>query len=496
MLHFDAGHSISKKNPPEVLESIGYQAIDTKQKGDTNMQSQCNTKIEINKVEIEFTDKKITSYGGFSLLAAFFEKIRLREHIEEAIPVDEQSPNGMGIYSKVLAYALMIYAGGNRFSHLLYLGCHEILGSLFGVSRLPVSSTTLTRFFRRLRKMQQTEELSDKLWDYLKALLPWKKIKEDWLTFDSTVLERYGKQEGVKRGYNPKKKGRGSHSPLLAFLNRSKYVVNLWNRPGNVASWNNIIGFFESTWHRVEGLITIKGVIADSGFYLKEFIQQIERLELTYIIAARLYHPLQRKIFAQGNWQQIADGIWITEFRFAHEDWALQRRYIAIRQNIRRRQRAMGKELSLFGNEIDMKDYRYSVWITNSGDSPYEVWKQCRPRANDENTIKELKEDFALGGFCMKYFYSTESAMLIRVLLYNLFVLFRDQVLGQKDKIERLKTLRYKYFVVPSQMGRDGRVLILRLSVASKKVRSKMIYLFNRIEQYLSGENDNCNAFG
>jgi hypothetical protein len=54
---------------------------------------------------------------------------------------------------------------------------------------------------------------------------------------------------------NPKKKGRGSHSPLLEFLNRSKYVIHLWNRPGNMMSWNNIIGFFESTWQRINGYI-------------------------------------------------------------------------------------------------------------------------------------------------------------------------------------------------------------------------------------------------
>jgi ABC-type microcin C transport system permease subunit YejB len=87
------------------------------------MQSKCTTKIEINKVGVKFTGKKITAYGGFSLLAAFFERIKLRELLEEVIPVKEISPNSVGIYSKLLAYILMIYAGGNRFSHLLYLGC-------------------------------------------------------------------------------------------------------------------------------------------------------------------------------------------------------------------------------------------------------------------------------------------------------------------------------------------------------------------------------------
>jgi hypothetical protein len=263
-----------------------------------------------------------------------------------------------------------------------------------------------------------------------------------------------------------------------------------------VASGNNILGFFESTWQRINGNIHIQGIIADSGFYLRQFIELLEQKSLTYIIAARLYHPLQRKVYAQQKWQEIAEGIWITEFFFQHEDWITARRYIAIRQDIKRRQHAMGKELSLFGNDLEAGNYRYSVWITNSKDTPYNVWKQCRPRANDENTIKELKEDFALGGFSMKYFYSTEAAMLIRVFIYNLFVLFRHQILGQKEKIERLKTLRYKYFVIPGQMGRDGRWLILRLSVLKRKVRSKLTYLFHRIKQRFAGHYDNCNAFG
>jgi hypothetical protein len=460
------------------------------------MQTKCITNVEINKVRIGFTEKKMTAYGGFSLLALFFERINLRGILQEAIPIRESSPNGMGVYSKVLAYVLLIYAGGSRFSHLLYLGWHEILTNLFAVGRLPLASTTLTRLFKKIRKLKEVEEMSEGLWGYLKGLIPWTELKEDWLTFDSTVLERYGKQEGVKRGYNPKKKGRGSHSPLLAFLNRSKYVIHLWNRPGNVMSWNNIIGFFESTWQRINGYIDIKGIIADSGFYLREFIELLENRRLVYIIAARLYQPLQRMVYAQQNWKNIEEGIWITEFLFHHADWITDRRFIAVRQDIKKRPHAMGKVLSLFGDEFDTGNYRYSVWITNSDDPAYDVWKQCRPRANDENTIKELKEDFALGGFSMKYFYSTEAAMLIRVFIYNLFVLFRHQILGQKEKTERLKTLRYKYLVLPAQLGGDGRNLVLRISVFTQKVRSKLLYLFNRIKQYVPHDCSNCTAFG
>jgi hypothetical protein len=95
----------------------------------------------------------------------------------------------------------------------------------------------------------------------------------------------------------------------------------------------------------------------------------------------------------------------------------------------------------------------------------------------------------------MKYFYSTEVAMIIRVLIYNLFVLFRYEIFGQKEKIERLKTLRYKYFVLPAQLGGDGRSPVLRISVFSQKVRSKLLYLFHRIKQYVPPAFDNCTAF-
>ena len=125
--------------------------------------------------------KKMTAYGGFSLLALFFERINLREILQEAIPIRENSPNGMGIYSKVLSYILLIYAGGSRFSHLLYLGWQDILTDLFAVGRLPLASTTLTRLFKKIRTLKEVEEMSEGLW-----------------------------------GYNPKKKGRGSHSPLIS----------------------------------------------------------------------------------------------------------------------------------------------------------------------------------------------------------------------------------------------------------------------------------------
>jgi hypothetical protein len=210
----------------------------------------------------------------------------------------------------------------------------------------------------------------------------------------------------------------------------------------------------------------------------------------------RLIRPIQRQIYALTNWKEIARGLSVSEFSFMHPGWGKERRYIVIRQDIARRKRATGKTLPLFSNEGDIGNYRFSTWITNSKEGPYGVWTMCKPRANDENTIKELKEDFALGGFSLKKFYAVEAAMVLRVLAYNLFVFFRQEFLGRKEKRQHLKTLRYKYFVLPAQMGRDGREMVLRISTGSRKVRAKISYMFTRIASYVPSIGLNCTAVG
>jgi hypothetical protein len=458
------------------------------------MHRNSTTTPQVNKVKITFTKRKMTAYGGFALLASFLERVGFAQMIENAMPIEECSPNGMGIYGKSVAFIAMIFAGAERFSHLMYLGDKDVLARMFGVRRLPDAATTLTRMFNKLKTVRMAETFSCNVWTYLCRLIPWNIIQEDWLTFDSTVLLRYGEQEGAKRGYNPVKHGRPSHSPLLAFLRRSKYVIHLWNRSGNVASWNNILAFFTDSYGRIRSRIRVLGVIADSGFYLKQFIERLEEERLTYIIAVKLFRPLQRQIYAITQWKEVATGLSVSEFSFMHPLWGKERRYIVVRQDITRRKKAMGKALPLFANEIDIKDYRYSVWVTNSHEPAYDVWTMCKPRANDENTIKELKEDFALGGFSMKRFYAVEAAIVLRVLAYNLFLLFRHEFLGKKEKTQHLKTLRYKYFVLPAQMGSNGRDTILRISANSRKVRAKLAHLFFRISQYIPPVHLNCTA--
>lgn len=123
------------------------------------------------------------------------------------------------------------------------------------------------------------------------------KFESYTLDLDSTIMTRYGNQQGAKKGYNPKKPGRKSHHPLVAFVAEVRMTVNFWLRSGNAYTTNNFYNFLENTFERLEGK-TIGLLRADSGFYDKKIFEYLENRDkaINYIIAAKFYRPLKQAI--------------------------------------------------------------------------------------------------------------------------------------------------------------------------------------------------------
>ena len=413
-------------------------------------------------------------------------------------PVVETSPNSKGVASKLIKFGLTVLVGGNRFSHTIFLGdSNHIYERLFGLKKMVKSSTAITRLFNKIKTFEDSMKLSESLWSYtFNEIIPFKKIQSDYLNFDSKVITRYGEQEGAEVGYNPKKKGRVSHHPNMAFLNESKYIVNFWNRSGNSSSGNGVVEFLKETLTRLGDRLSIKACICDSGYYKIDLLKHLESIQIDYIVGVPFYQTLQRVFLEQKDWLEVEEGLCVTSFEFEHKskNWDKKRRYILIRQDKKLKEKAKGKQLNLFKEDDDLSKYRYTCLITSLSDSPLEVWRTYRKRANDENIIKENTYDFGLEGFSLNNFYATEAAMLIRILFYNLINFFRNEILPEKEKKSRLQTLRYKYLVIPAQMGSDGRKMVLRLGIKLKAFRERIRWILNKIETYFN-ERSKCIAF-
>ncbi|MFM6073038.1 MAG: transposase, partial [Dolichospermum sp.] len=112
------------------------------------------------------------------------------------------------------------------------------------------------------------------------------------LDIDSSVMTRYGEQQGAKKGYNPTKKGRVSHHPLIAFIADVKLVANMWLRSGDTSSANNFLSFLDDTLTKLKNK-TISLIRLDSGFFQSDILDYLEAKTMDYIIAAKFTHPIQ-----------------------------------------------------------------------------------------------------------------------------------------------------------------------------------------------------------
>lgn len=444
--------------------------------------------LRTNNVKVDFTEKIMTAYGGFGLFAKFLENLQFREAVEDAIPFTETSPNSTGVFTKVIRFGLTVLAGGKRFSHTMFLGDSlEIYEAEFGLERMPKSITSVTRFFAKFKDWKTVEAFNNKIWEFTcKKVFSLSEIKEDYLSFDSTVLTRYGEQEGVEIGYNPKKRGRVSHHPILAFLNRNRFVLNIWNRPGSTASGNGIIEFAKQSFFRLGDTIKILGVMADSGFYDEAFLKFLEGNSTEYVIAAKLYQTTQVKISELKTWDRVDINIEIAEFQFRHLNWDKDRRYIIVRQEVTvEKPKPTGRQLKLFEEDENVNKYRYGIYVTSSDKSAVDVWRLYRLRAADEGVIKEFKYDFGLEGFCLDEFYPTEAAMTFRALFYNLMEIFSQRFLSSEESAITLQTLRMKYFMIPAVLGRDGKDIVLRMAVRSASLKAKIRWIIEQIDKVI-----------
>ncbi len=71
------------------------------------------------------------------------------------------------------------------------------------------------------------------------------------------------------------------------------------------------------------------------------------------------------------------------------------RRWVVIRQHLPTRPKAGGRQPMLFRELEEHREYRYSVLVTHdTALAPEEIWRTYRPRANEENAIKEMREGY------------------------------------------------------------------------------------------------------
>jgi hypothetical protein len=424
-------------------------------------------------LDIRYTNKRITPFGGLTTVKRFYDKSGLQEVIR-SLPLPPTGSNrGYDPVDLVEGFMVSVLLGSNRLAHSGLLRHDSVISELFGWKKGMASESTFSRFFKKFGT-----DLNDQVfielnrWWFQKV-----NMKLHTIDIDSTVLTRYGNQEGVEVGYNPRKKGRGSHHPLIAFAAEAKMVVQAWMRTGDSVSSTDLDEFLKVVLQTIKKS-NIGLVRADSGYFSEDSLACLEAEDLKYIVAAKMYASLVQKIFDSRNWVSHGNGIDICSFDFRLQGWEQSRRFVVVRRLKSKHPHSGGK--SLFEDYDKFSRYLYSAFVTNLDLSDSLIWETYRHRAEAETQIRELKENYGINGFCCEDFGATDAAFRWVCATYNLMSLYKIALINSKHD-PTLATLKFKCIAIAAYLVRHGRKKTLVMSANDYK-RAFFDDLFQKIE--------------
>ncbi len=392
------------------------------------------------------------------LIQRFCNRLRLRWLLQKHVG----EPGRTGVYRSADLLLVLMFAiimGLRRINRTDILQYNGTFLDMLGLKRFPDQST-LRRFLIRLPP--PTIRRLARLHDSLRAQLFALPHERSSLTFDvdSTVLVVYGRAEGARIGYNPKKRGRRSYHPLLCY---ESHFQEFWHgslRPGNASSSSGILRFVAICLAKVPSQIARSRIRfrMDSGFYSRRVCALLEREGCGYVIVAREYSTIKKR--ARGcRFQAVGQGWEVGEFREkVHHLDSCARRFVVIRRPIPN-DPADAQQLTLFQD----RKYAYHVFVTNLDLSPWRIYLFYRPRATIEKNIRELQYDFSITKIPTHHWIANVAYFQLLLFASNLVHWFKRLCLPPEQHTATVDTIRSDFIVLPARLVREANRNVVKL---------------------------------
>ncbi len=449
------------------------------QEANQTVRVQIDTKDGESSIRISFTDQRLTAYGGMAIWSHHLKQRAVRQQLREVLPHEPSSSNAYDPSDVALGYIGGIVCGADKLSRVAWLQSDPAIAQVLGIEAV-ASQSTFSRFFAAFEQSdcnqlnqlhrQAIHALPSRSEGYTLDLDSWALLHED------------GHQQGVRIGYT--RQGlKPCHRPLVAGLAEPKMIAGYWLRRGDSHCVNGAAEFLRQTVTHLPPHIRIGLVRGDSGFGDGSMVECAEKLRLRYIFVARLTQKVQSLCrHDDAVWQKSQiDGLEVQEGPWHR----IGQRLIVVRQRLTQRPQAGGKEL------LEVPGYRFQALITNlpSTVSALEVWRRYNGRADLENRIKELGDQFGIKRLCVASFWGTEALHHLAILAYNLCVLLQHK-LGQLELCQ-LNTLRWRLFSRAAVWSRAQGQPTLKLAVRGEESRNWFRQILNKLLAF-----PNCNAVG
>ena len=422
----------------------------------------------LQSLEFSFEAESLTHFGGLFLIQRFCNQLCLRRRLER-IMKDAPAWADYPPADLVLVFLYVLIAGLPRVNKTDILQYNGMFLSLVGLKKFP-EATALRRFLHRLspQAIRQIARLHDQIRGQLFGLPD----RRSTLVFhlDSVVLTLYGKQQGARVGYNPKKKGRRSYHPLLCFEAHGQEFWHGSLRPGDTAANTGARALVQRCLQKVPSSMARSRIrlLADAGFFSGKLVRDLDQAGCAYIIVcpkAKSYLPLAQK----GGFRAMSFGWAVAEFEFKPRGWEQQHRFIMVQRPLPEDPEE-AQQLTLF----QAGRYAYSAFVTNLELQPWRIWKTYQARANVEKSIRELLYYFSLNKIPTQEWVANVAFLQLLLLAYNLVHWFKRLCLPPDYARATVETIRNEFLVLPGKLTKHGGRNVLQLP---KDYNHRVIFL-------------------
>lgn len=349
----------------------------------------------------------------------------------------------------VEAWIALLFWGGEFLDHVVALSSRGVR-RLFGWTAVP-DATTFGRWLRRGGPML-VPLLDEVVWRIVQ--IRWRIVgapRRVTLLLDSHVAVRYGlEQAGAEKGYNPKKPGRPSHHPLVAFIQETRDCLGVRWRPGSAGAAAGASEWVERLVGRL-GSIEVEEITIrlDKGFFSKEMVHALTRLDVSFYLKVTDWPWVRRKLSAARQSRKDPT-LWTRSAPL----YGVRLLSVEKRERVDGTDGAAEPELELGPEAYEIKE-RAHVLTNVQGIHALTAWRRYNAGAVVEDRIEELCQ-MGAGRTAVDDIGGNRLLWQMAVLAYELFHVIRTTSLTGSGKRAQPKTLRLWLFRIPAKQTRSG----------------------------------------
>ena len=351
----------------------------------------------------------------------------------------------------------MILKGGDRLSDVDMLRADPGLLDLWGMKGFPRPNTLgeLARRFSRRDIHGLAEVVMRTACQAIRA----QGVKQVVLDLDSTLIA--SEVQIAQRSYE----GFRGFNPLLGMLKAGTMSLAAFSlfRTGNAAPQANNLSLLRKITPFVKQCapgVQLQ-VRIDSAGYNHRIMKYCDEENLDFVIGGEKFASMLELIEKMEDWEELRGGKFKEEVCEGIHFIGPEREGAAYRFVVVRR----GKEQQALFPEFE---YNYRLYFTNTDWDKHRVVHFYRGRGEAENTIKELKEGFALDHILSEEFLANAVFFQLQLLTYNFTQYFKATHLERSWWSMRIKQLRYRLINIAGVIVRHARKTVLRLPVHYK----------------------------